>query len=149
MMLSFLEGRKVTAQGRVYSAVAGDPLGIAKAKIIRAINSQKSMAEMVANGGVVPKKVGGRVSIWFFQEPDGKYWTALRYGQSVIPLEDNNSYVEVGTADDLVPFYDSVIEAVNNGEMDAVIQKLRSKRSAAFKRRGGMSAVDEVEAEVS
>lgn len=95
----------------------------------------------------IPKKTGGRTVVWFFREPDGNWWTALRYGQSVIPLEDNNSYVQIGELTNMNPFYDSVIEAINKGEMDDIIERLRKKRTDALARGRGLTGAS-AEAEV-
>ena len=138
MALSFLAGRKTSAVARVTaSAVTGGGLEMAKAKIIKAISSQKALVDLVVDGRSIPKKTDGRTVVWFFKESDGSWWTALRYGQSVIPLEDNNSYVEIGSIENMNPFYDSVIAAIERGEMDAIIERLRKKRTDALARGRG------------
>jgi hypothetical protein len=65
---------------------------------------------------------GGKkqAATWFYKAADGQYETRLRYGQSAIPLEGGKEGVRVGKLEDLIPFYDSVVKAIEAGELAAL-----------------------------
>ncbi len=135
MALSFLKGRKTAPLTKTTGTKKGNPLDIAKGKVLEAIGVQKGYAQLTIDGKPIPKAEGKTrsTSTWFYQNMDG-WWTTLRYGQLPIPLNEKNDFaIFVGEkADDLVPFYDAVIAAVQKGEMDAPIRTLQEARSKSL-----------------
>ncbi len=118
-------------------ARTGDPLSIAKAAVMKALDEQKGYVTLSESGQALPRTKGGTktVSTWFTKTQEG-YWTSLRYGQLPIPIGEGTGLF-IGTADELKAFYDAVKESIQAGQMDGVIGELQKKRSAALTGRTG------------
>ena len=134
MALSFLKGRKLAMPPKSFGAKKGDPILLAKEKIMAGIESQKKFVDMTINNQALPRGEGGRsTSTWFYREVDGSYWTTLRYGQIPMPLDGEKTAVSIGMIVDIPQFYDSVIGAVRKGELDGIIADLQKKRTESLK----------------
>jgi hypothetical protein len=139
MALSFLKGRKLAVPPKTSGTQKGDPMVLAKNKIIGGVQIQKQFVELTLKGEPIPKGDGGRsLSTWFYKEIDGTIWTTLRYGQISMPLDGEKTSVSVGRLEDVPAFYDSVIKAIEKGELDSIIADLQKRRSDSLK--GGTRA---------
>jgi hypothetical protein len=132
---SFLQGLTIVAPPKGAGTKQGDPLTSAKNRVIAGAKAQKTYVQLLIDGKELPKMEGGKktVSVWFYKEADGSYATRLRYGQSAIPLDGTKTGVRVGALKDLIPFYDSVIKALDAGELDAQISVMQAKKSDDLK----------------
>jgi hypothetical protein len=140
LALSFIKGRKVAQPPKYAGSKKGDPLTVAKAKVVEGLKTQRGYVQVVIEGKPLPKTDGGRdASTWFYREIDGTYWTTLRYGQLSIPLEGAATAVQVGALAELPAFYDAAAQAIQRGELDEPIMKLQQARSTALK--GGAAGV--------
>lgn len=106
-----------------------DPLTLAKEKIIKALQTQKEYALLVADGKPIPKTGEREKTTWFSKQSDG-WWANIRYGQKTIKI-DGNPDLFIGTLEDVATFFDSVAEAITKGEMDTQILAIQSERSAS------------------
>ena len=116
------------------AARAGDPLTIAKAAILKALDEQKGYLSLVESGQTLPKSKKGTktVSTWFTKTPEG-YWTSIRYGQLSIPVNGQTGFL-VGEAGELTAFYEAVKAASRGGELDEVISDMQATRSQALRK---------------
>lgn len=135
MALSFLKGKKLVVPMKNAGAKKGDPVTLAKGKIIEGITTQKHYASLTHDSKALPTGKDGKrtASTWFHKQGDG-WVTTIRYGQLPLPLDDKGTTgVMVGASvADLPPFYDAVIESIRKGELDTIIGDLRTKRSASL-----------------
>jgi len=131
---TFLNGFAVVKPPKNAGTKQGDPLTAAKRRVIDGLRQQKERVQLIIDGKPLPKMDGGKkqVATWFYKAPDGAYATRLRYGQSAIPLDGENTAVRVGDLKDLLPFYDSVIAAVERGELDEPLARMQKEKSAAL-----------------
>ena len=132
MALTFLKGRQLGKRPKNASSRA-DPISAAKAKILEAIDTQRDYAKLLIDGKPLPTREGGRShTTWFYRESDDVWWTSIRYGQVSIPLDGESDAVQVGKLEELPAFYNTVIQAIEKGELDEQIAKLQQMRSAAI-----------------
>ncbi len=131
---SFLKDRVLVVPPKGAGTRQGDPLTAAKGRVIAGAKAQKGYVVLLLKGDSLPKMEGGKktVQTWFYKEPNGSYSTRLRYGQSAIPLDGETTGVRVGTLEDLIPFYDAVIESIEKGELDAILADMQKAKSDAL-----------------
>lgn len=68
-----------------------------------------------------------RLRPWFWHDVTGKWFLELRYGSSVLPLGKDMASIEVGLKEKLVETIETVVEAVNAGELDMAMKKAAVK----------------------
>lgn len=69
---------------------------------------------------------------WYWRDSDGKFFVGLRYSNRWLDLKPGKSAVEVGAVEELPKVLTKLLEAVNAGELDAVITKAAEERRAQF-----------------
>ena len=132
MALTFLKGRQLGKRPKNASSRA-DPISAAKAKILEAIDTQRDYAKLLIDGIPLPTREGDRShTTWVYRESRDVWWTSARYGQVSIPLDGESDAVQVGKLEELPAFYNTVIQAIEKGELDEQIAKLQQMRSAAI-----------------
>ena len=129
---SFLDGYTVVKPPKNAGTKQGDPLTAAKRRVIDGLRQQQERVRLVMGDKPLPKMDGGKktVATWFYKAPDGTWETRLRYGQSAIPLDGENTAVRVGKLENLLPFYDGVIAAIERGELDVPLAQMQKEKSA-------------------
>jgi hypothetical protein len=120
-------------------------------KLLQKLNEQRSLAAALANGEQynprrlrsftdkdtgtrTVKEVPVRIKPWFWTGEKGETLLAVHYGSRTVELQKGKTAVEVGAADALVGVLDTVIAAVQNGELDAQIEAASTKLRDGFKR---------------
>ncbi len=68
------------------------------------------------------------VKVWWWQNQHGAWMISLRDGNRLIPLDADNTSVEVGEKADLVSTLETLRDAVIAGELDGQIETLISER---------------------
>jgi len=84
-------------------------------------------------GARVVKEIPVRIKPWFWTGERGEVMLAIHYGSRTIELQKGKTSVEVGTADNLLNVLDTIISAVQNGELDAQIELTSAKLREGFK----------------
>ena len=103
-------------------------------KLIAALNEQKAMAEATRDGNefVVTKRrwaksedgtkklveAPKRLKRWWVSDANGNCVLSVRYGNTVLELEKGKAAIVVGKNDKLIPTIETLISAVNAGELD-------------------------------
>lgn len=78
------------------------------------------------------KSVRLRFTPWFWAEAGGKYFVGLRYGNRWLEIKPKKTTIEIETVEALIPTLQALLEAVNAGELDTVLQKASEARRAQF-----------------
>lgn len=97
-----------------------DPLARAKDKLIKGLKRQITMI-------TEPQKldrIGKPFRQWWFRHSDGLIYTHIRFGTRPMRFATGKSF-KVGREEDLVPFYQEAIAAIEAGEFDDIIEKSR------------------------
>src|SRR5690348_6711612 len=95
-------------------ALANDPnYTVARQKWVKGEDGSKELRE-------VPMKVRP----WWRASADGSVVLTVRYGAKPIEFEKGKAAIAVGKKDKLVPTIETVIAAVEAGELDAVIGQM-------------------------
>jgi hypothetical protein len=84
-------------------------------------------------GARVVKEIPVRIKPWFWTGERGEVMLAIHYGSRTIELQKGKTSVEVGAADNLLNVLDTIISAVQNGELDAQIELTSAKLREGFK----------------
>ena len=122
------------------------PIQNKRNKLLNKLNEQRDMAECAIDNkiyksfkdklvtdpetGVTSKvQVPKRVRPWFY-EVNGDYYLEVKYGAKVLELQKGKPAILVGKEDKLLSVLDTVIEAVDLGELDDVLlaQSAASKK---------------------
>ena len=85
-------------------------------------------------GTRVVKEVAVRIKPWFWTGEKGETLLAVQYGSRQIELSKGKSAIEVGTEASLLNVLDTVIAAVQNGELDVQIESASTKLREGFKK---------------
>ena len=72
---------------------------------------------------------------WYWRDDAGKFFVGLRYANKWLELKPGKSAVEVGAVEELPNVLTKLLEAVNAGEVDAVLTKAADERRAQFAKR--------------
>jgi hypothetical protein len=115
--MTFLDKYKAVEVERVPGE---DGLERAKRKLIAAIMRQIENAKN-------PGQLGGRgkpIRDWSFRDGAGQLYTHIRFGTRPMEFPTGKAF-EIAAPEDLIPFYTDVIEAVEAGELDALIDAAR------------------------
>ncbi len=121
-----------------------------RAKLIRKLMEQKVIAEAdrdgrepnimqrrwvtTENGVRAAVDAPKRIKRWWVKDDAGNCLLAIRYGSKVLELEKGKTAILVGNPDQLVPTIDTMIAAINAGELDGHLAQMglaRSIRKAA------------------
>lgn len=111
-----------------------------RAKLIRKLMEQKVIAEADRDGREpnivqrrwVTSENGGRTAVdapkrikrWWVRDDAGNCLLAIRYGSKVLELEKGKTAIVVGNPDQLVPTIETVIAAINAGELDGHLAQM-------------------------
>jgi len=143
---SFLETFKLVPVD-VKEAAKGEPIVIARKRVIEGIKVQKDAVEKELRGESLPTtrftnaKGQDRTrgfTKWYFTH-SGKVMTYVRYGQSSVFNDGKTAQAfEAGNElADLPAFYDALIGAVEKGELDKQLLPLQAETSRRTQKTGG------------
>ena len=104
-----LEMAKALVEGRIYSAT-------------------RSIKQKDENGATVTIERAKRLRPAYWHDLGGRWFLELRYANAVLVLGKDQTAIEVGTKDRLVPTIETVIEAVKAGELDQAMQAALATR---------------------
>jgi hypothetical protein len=109
-------------------------------KLVTALNEQKAMAEASRDGKdlVVTKRrwakaedgtkklvdAPKRLKRWWVNDANGNCVISVRYGNKVLELEKGKAAIVVGKNDKLIPTIETLISAVNAGELDSHLAQM-------------------------
>ena len=109
-------------------------------KLVAALNEQKAMAQATRDGNefVVTKRrwatsedgskklveAPKRLKRWWVDDANGNCVISVRYGNKVLELEKGKAAIVVGKSDKLIPTIDTLISAVNAGELDSHLAQM-------------------------
>ena len=96
------------------------PLERAREKLLASIAEQ---IENLRVPGMVTRR-GKSVSPWWFRHEDGEIYTHIRFGMRPMVFPTGKAF-KVGAEDDLIPFYEELIGAIQTGELDEIIEESR------------------------
>ena len=85
-------------------------------------------------GARIVKEVPVRIKPWFWTGEKGEMLLAVQYGSRQIELSKGKAAIEVGTEASLLNVLDTVIAAVQNGELDVQIESASTKLREGFKK---------------
>ena len=111
-----------------------------RAKLIRKLMEQKAIAEAERDGREpnimqrrwVTTESGSktlidapkRIKRWWVTDATGNCLFAIRYGSKVLEIEKGKTAVVVGKPDQLVPTIETIITAINAGELDGQLSEM-------------------------
>ncbi|MEP1090748.1 MAG: hypothetical protein ABJH63_15220 [Rhizobiaceae bacterium] len=72
---------------------------------------------------------------WSWQNQHGAWMVSLRDGNKLIPLDGDNTSVEVGEKSEMVPALETLRDAVVAGELDAQLEAMIATRKPFGKRK--------------
>ncbi len=127
--MTFLDKYKAVDVERV---PGGDGLERAKRKLIAAIIRQ---IENAKNPGQLSGR-GKPIRDWSFRDGTGQLYTHIRFGTRPMEFPTGKAF-EIAAPEHLIPFYTDVIEAVEAGELDALIDAARKIGARGHGRRHG------------
>ena len=85
-------------------------------------------------GARIVKEVPVRIKPWFWTGEKGEVLLAVQYGSRQIELSKGKAAIDVGTEASLLNVLDTVIAAVQNGELDVQIEIASTKLREGFKK---------------
>ena len=113
-------------------------------KLVTALNEQKAMAEANRDGHEFSatkrkwqKEEDGtkklveapkRLKRWWVSDANGNCLLSVRYGNKVLELEKGKAAIVVGKNDKLIPTIETLISAVNAGELDSHLAQMSMGR---------------------
>lgn len=122
------------------TVLAMNPAQHRRTKLIRKLMEQKAIAEADRDGREpsimqrrwVSNETGSRILIdapkrikrWWITDATGNCLLAIRYGSKVLEIEKGKTAIIVGKPDQLVPTIDTIIAAVNAGELDGQLAEM-------------------------
>ena len=66
---------------------------------------------------------------WWLKDADGNCLLAIRYGSKVLELDKGKSAIVVGKPDQLIPTIETIIAAINAGELDGHLAQMGLTRA--------------------
>jgi len=139
--MAFLDELKVVAKPVTQPATAEEHR---RHKLIQKLIEQRCLAEAelggtqysrmkwvtVPNYDAEPERVQRAVRLkqWWFKDKVGTLLFAVRYGAKPIALSKDKSAIEVGSLDKLPSVINTLIKAVEGGELDAQLAAIRAER---------------------
>ena len=140
--LKFVQAKRVNAQI--------DAVVFRREKLVRKIDEQISLVNVVGDGGNRSFKASKRVTnedgstssvevqrkarAWWFQSEKGTLCISIRYGAKAIELAKGRNAIEVASVDQLASTLEAVKKAVISGELDAQITATAEAVKARFKK---------------
>jgi hypothetical protein len=141
--LKFVQAKRVNAQI--------DAVAFRREKLVRKIDEQITLVNVVGDGGNRSFKASKRVTnedgstssvevqrkarAWWFQSEKGTLCISIRYGAKAIELAKGRNAIEVASVDQLASTLEAVKKAVINGELDAQITATAEAVKARFKKK--------------
>ena len=122
---------------------SGDPIIQRRNKLIVRLQQQIALVQdpqftltrqkwIVDENGVKQlRELRKKVRAWWRTDPTGAVVLTVRYGSKPIEFEKGKSAIVVGKKDKLIPTIETVIAAVEAGELDGVLGQM-SKSSSQF-----------------
>ncbi len=131
-LVSAVRRRKTVADIRRERVVAkvDEQIGLATAHI----EGQQFEAK---RSRVVVDADGRRSRQWWWKTSDGKLLFSIQYGTKPLELAKGKPAIEVATMKELVEALQSVRDAAEAGELDALIESASASLAGAFKRKTG------------
>ena len=139
--MAFLDELKVVAKPVTQPETAEEHR---RHKLVQKLIEQRCLAEAelggtkysrmkwvtVPNADAEPERVQRAVRLkqWWFKDKVGTLLFAVRYGAKPIALSKDKSAVEVGSLDKLPSVINTLIKAVEGGELDAQLAAIRAER---------------------
>ncbi len=124
-----------------------DPVIRSRTKFAAALQTQISIVEAEAKGETYTverlrwktNEDGERVRVtkqilpraWYWAEADGTVYLMPKIGVRPLQLEKGKPTIEVGAMKELVPTLNTLIQAVNDGELDNQIAEANSRKKSA------------------
>lgn len=106
-----------------------DAVDHARKKLVANLEEQIELARLAIEGEPLQlrRKRGHNVvtvspRIWWRKEPEGTYFTQIRYNKMPLNLAGRGTSIEVGPLNKLPSIYRTVINAINAGELDQAIE---------------------------
>ncbi|MDP6430570.1 MAG: hypothetical protein QF393_21350 [Rhodospirillales bacterium] len=127
--MAFLEKYKAV---EVERAPGQDALERAKRKMIAAIKQQIENAKN-------PGQLNGRgkpIRDWSFRDDAGNLYTHIRFGTRPIEFSTGKAF-PMASPEELIPFYKDVIQAIESGELDDIVDRARTIGARKHGRRHG------------
>lgn len=123
-----------------------DPIKARGAKLIERLAEQIEMVEaMIAKkpllkyhsvwvddpdtGEKVKKQLPRKLNQWYY-ERDGIWYFQCKYGNRRLKLKNSMSTIKVGKLEKLIPTIQTIIKAVEAGEMDKILQDAYTRKIA-------------------
>jgi hypothetical protein len=90
----------------------------------------------VADAEGEPRRVQRPVRIkkWWFKNTAGSVLLSVRYGAKQVPLMNGKTAIEVGTMADVPKVLQTIVEAVEAGELDHQLGEIASERKPSLKK---------------
>ena len=114
----------------------GEQIEIAKAKFdgkLYAPTKQRTVKDE-ETGEITTVNVAKRVKVWWFTTDNGKLCISLRYGAKVVEIAKGKTAVELASDNELVATLEVLLQAVNDGSLDAQIEAVAGAVKAGFKK---------------
>lgn len=99
----------------------------------RPYKATRTVREKGEDGATVTVEREKRLRPWYWHDLSGRWFIELRVANTVLALGKDQNAIEVGTKDKLVPTIQTVIEAVEAGELDAAMKAALAARRKATK----------------
>lgn len=94
----------------------------------------QSVRQKTEDGQVVTVEREKRLRPWYWHDVTGKWFLEVRYANKTLLLGKDQNAIEVGPKDNLVPTIQTVIEAVEAGELDAAMKAVLAQRKKPGKK---------------
>ena len=124
-----------------------NPVIRSRTKFAAALQTQISIVEAVGKGETYTvdrqrwstNDAGERVRVtkqispraWYWTEEDGVVYLMPKIGVRPLELEKGKPTIKIGPAKELVPTLETLIQAVNDGELDHQIAEANSRKKSA------------------
>jgi hypothetical protein len=144
-MMSVLSTLKLSTSKK---AGAMNPLAMRRNKLVKKIGEQISLAKAHSEGVLftttkfrtVTDEDGSRRSVelrqkvrqWWWAIEGGKLALNVRYGARAIEFSKGKSTVEIASSSDLIPTLETILKAVEAGELDQQIEVASIKLREGF-----------------
>ncbi|CDK98504.1 protein of unknown function [Magnetospirillum gryphiswaldense MSR-1 v2] len=122
------------ARQRVLGNLA-EQLGLVKAMLDgTAFTVKQTRYKTDENGERVGYERSKRLRQWFWQDADGNWLLELRYGNRPLKLSGENTAVVAGTKEQLASVIETLMEAVQVGELDKALAIAKKERLAMLRK---------------
>ncbi|MBK6862484.1 MAG: hypothetical protein IPG91_02420 [Ideonella sp.] len=137
-LVSAVRRRKTVADIRRERVVAkvDEQIGLATAQIEgKDFEAKRPRVVVDADGRRSRQLVPASVRQWWWKTSDGKLLFSIQYGTKPLELAKGKPAIEVATMKELVEALQSVRDAAEAGELDALIEAASTSLGTAFKRK--------------